>query len=45
MAIRNDLKNSLWQKLRRDSVSWGMLALWICGLAVLLVMMTMYSGA
>ena len=43
MAIRNDLKNSLWQKLRQDSVSWGMLALWVCGLAVLLAMMAMYS--
>lgn len=44
MAIRNDLKNSLWQKLRNDSVSWGMLALWIFGLAVLLAMMTIYSA-
>jgi hypothetical protein len=45
MAIRNDLKNSLWRKLQSDSVPWGMLALWICGLVVLLTMMTMYSGA
>ncbi|MEO1429727.1 MAG: hypothetical protein AAFS12_16280 [Cyanobacteria bacterium J06632_19] len=43
MAIRNNLKSSLWRKLQSDSVSWGMLALWICGLAVLLTMMTMYS--
>ncbi len=43
MAIRNDLKNGLWQKLRNDSVSWGMLTLWVCGLFVLLAMMTMYS--
>ncbi|MEM6754789.1 MAG: hypothetical protein AAF630_17675 [Cyanobacteria bacterium P01_C01_bin.38] len=45
MAIRNDLKNGLWRKLQNESVSWGMLALWICGLVVLLAMMTMYSGA
>jgi hypothetical protein len=44
MAIRNDLKSGLWQKLQKDSVSWGMLTLWICGLVVLLAMMTMYSG-
>ncbi|MEM9924936.1 MAG: hypothetical protein AAF915_14475 [Cyanobacteria bacterium P01_D01_bin.50] len=43
MAIRNDLKNSLWQKLRKDSVSWGMLALWACGLTVLIGMMAIYS--
>ena len=43
MAIRNDFKNSLWRKLQKESVSWGMLALWIFGLAVLLAMMTMYS--
>ncbi|MDY6896790.1 MAG: hypothetical protein SWZ49_01760 [Cyanobacteriota bacterium] len=43
MAIRNDFKNSLWRKLQNDSVSWGMLTLWVCGLAVLLAMMTMYS--
>lgn len=43
MAIRNDLKNSLWQKLQKDSVSWGMLALWVCGLVVLLAIMNVYS--
>lgn len=43
MAIRNDLKNSLWQKLRTDSVSWGILALWVCGLVLLIAMMTIYS--
>ena len=43
MAIRNDFKNSLWQKLQKESVSWGMLALLMCGLAILLAMMTMYS--
>ena len=45
MAIRNNLKNGLWRKLQNDSVSWGMLTLWICGLVVLLAIMTMYSGA
>ena len=43
MAIRNDFKSSLWPKLRKDSVSWGMLALWVCGLVLLLAVMNMYS--
>jgi hypothetical protein len=51
MAVRNNnirnsntLMNNLWQKMQQDSVSWGSLALWVCGLVVLLVMVTMFSA-
>ncbi|MBE9002376.1 MULTISPECIES: hypothetical protein [unclassified Nostoc] len=45
MAIRNNLVNNFWQRVQQDSVSWGSLALWISGLVVLLVMLTMFSNA
>ncbi|MFN6461471.1 MAG: hypothetical protein RMZ41_006435 [Nostoc sp. DedVER02] len=45
MAIRNNLVNNFWQRVQKDSVSWGSLALWIGALTVLLVMLTMFSNA
>lgn len=45
MAIRNNLVSNLWQKVQKDSVSWGSLALWISALVVMLVMLTMFSNA
>lgn len=45
MAIRNNLVTNLWQRVQKDSVSWGSLALWIGALTVLLVMLTMFSNA
>jgi hypothetical protein len=45
MAIRNNLFSNFWQKVQKDSVSWGSLALWISALVVMLVMLTMFSNA
>jgi hypothetical protein len=45
MAIRNNLSTNLWQKVQKDSVSWGSLALWIGGLIVVLAMLTIFSKA
>jgi hypothetical protein len=45
MAIRNNLVTNFWQKVQKDSVSWGSLALWITALVVMLVMLTMFSNA
>ncbi|MDJ0733421.1 MAG: hypothetical protein QNJ47_04920 [Nostocaceae cyanobacterium] len=44
MANHNNLVDTVWHKLQQDSVSWGSLILWICGLAVLLAMVTMFSA-
>ncbi|MFH7030993.1 MAG: hypothetical protein ACHBN1_38015 [Heteroscytonema crispum UTEX LB 1556] len=50
MAVRNNnirnqngLLNNLWQKVQQDSVSWGSLALLVCGLVVLLVIVAIFS--
>lgn len=45
MAIRNNLVTNFWQRVQKDSVSWGSLALWISALAVMLVMLTMFANA
>jgi hypothetical protein len=45
MTNRNNFVTTLWQKLQQDSVSWGALMLWVAGLVVLLVIVTMFSGA
>ncbi|MBW4615533.1 MAG: hypothetical protein KME21_20105 [Desmonostoc vinosum HA7617-LM4] len=45
MAIRNNLVANLWQRVQKDSVSWGSLALWIGALAVLLVTLAMFANA
>ncbi|WGV27053.1 hypothetical protein [Halotia branconii] len=43
MAIRNNLSTSLWQKVQKDSVTWGSLALWIGGLIIVLSVLTIFS--
>lgn len=45
MAVRNNLVTNLWQRVRQDSVSWGSLLLWVCGLVVLLTMLGMFANA
>ncbi|MGI2909725.1 hypothetical protein, partial [Tolypothrix sp. VBCCA 56010] len=45
MAVRNNLVTNLWQRVQQDSVSWGSLVLWICGLVVLLTMLGMFANA
>jgi hypothetical protein len=45
MAIRNNLFYNFWQKVQEDSVSWGSLGLLVCGLVVVLVMLTIFSHA
>jgi len=45
MAIRNNLSPNLWQRVQKDSVSWGSLALWIGGLIIVLGMLTIFSNA
>ncbi len=45
MAIRNNFITNFWQRVQKDSVSWGSLALWVSALVVLLVMLTMFSNA
>lgn len=45
MAVRNNLVTNLWQKVQQNSVSWGALVLWVCGLVVVLGIVTMFSNA
>ncbi|MGJ5672149.1 MAG: hypothetical protein ACR9NN_00750 [Nostochopsis sp.] len=45
MATRNNSESSLWQKIQQDSVSWGSLILWVFGLAVMLILVTMFASA
>ncbi len=45
MAVRNNLVSSLWERVQKDSVSWGSLLLWVCGLVVLLTMLGMFANA
>jgi hypothetical protein len=45
MAVRNNLVTNLWQRVQQDSVSWGSLVLWVCGLVVLLTMLGMFANA
>ncbi len=45
MATRNNSEGSLWQKIQQDSVSWGSLIIWIFGLAVMLILVTMFASA
>ncbi|MBW4446549.1 MAG: hypothetical protein KME38_06605 [Spirirestis rafaelensis WJT71-NPBG6] len=45
MAVRNNLVTNLWQRVQQDSVSWGSLLLWVCGLVVLLSMLGMFANA
>jgi membrane protein YdbS with pleckstrin-like domain len=42
MATRNNFATNWWHKLQQDSVSWGALILWVVGLVVLLVLVTMF---
>ncbi len=44
MAFRNNIFTNLWQKVQQDSVSWGSLTLWIGGLIILLMMLSMFSN-
>jgi hypothetical protein len=45
MAFQNNSVTNFWHKIQKDSVVWGSLALWITGLVVLLVMLSMFSNA
>ncbi|BAZ68207.1 MAG: hypothetical protein KME28_05280 [Pelatocladus maniniholoensis HA4357-MV3] len=45
MATRNNSESNLWQKIQQDSVSWGSLILWVFGLAVMLILVTMFASA
>ena len=45
MAVRNNLVTNLWQRVQQDSVSWGSLVLWVCGLVVLLTILGMFANA
>ncbi len=45
MAIRNNSVTNFWQRVQKDSVVWGSLALWVSALAVVLVMLSMFSNA
>jgi hypothetical protein len=45
MAVRNNLVSNLWQRVQKDSVSWGSLLLWVCGLVVFLTMLGMFANA
>lgn len=40
---RNNRFTNIWQKIQQDSVSWGSITLWIGGLLVLLITLTMFS--
>ena len=44
MGFRNNTLTNLWQKVQQDSVSWGSLTLWIGGLILLLMMLSMFSN-
>jgi hypothetical protein len=44
MASRNSFVSSLQQSLRKDSVSWGSLALWIGGLIVIVSILSVFSN-
>lgn len=45
MAPLNKLVDNLAHKVAADSTSWGSLAIWICGLGVLLLMMVIFSNS
>lgn len=45
MAVRHNLVTNFWQRVQQDSVSWGSLLLWVCGLVVLLTMLGMFANA
>ncbi|MCP6759451.1 MAG: hypothetical protein NHB32_11955 [Fischerella sp. CENA71] len=45
MATPNNSESSFWQKIQQDSVSWGALILWVFGLAVMLILVTMFASA
>ncbi|MDZ7957169.1 MAG: hypothetical protein RMY34_04570 [Aulosira sp. DedQUE10] len=45
MAFRNNTVTNLWQKVQNDSVSWGSLALWVTGLVVVLMTLSMFANA
>jgi hypothetical protein len=40
---RNNMLTNFWQKVQKDSVSWGSLVLWVVALVVLLMMISMFS--
>ncbi len=44
MATRNSLVSNLQQSLRKDSVGWGSLALWIGGLIVVVSIISVFSN-
>ncbi|NJM71367.1 MAG: hypothetical protein HC862_14695 [Scytonema sp. RU_4_4] len=44
MAVRNNSVTNLWHKLQQDSVAWGALMLWVAGLVMLLLILTMFSA-
>lgn len=44
MAFRNNTLTNLWQKVQNDSVSWGSLTLWVSGLVILLIVLSMFSS-
>jgi hypothetical protein len=45
MATRNSFVSNLQQSLRKDSVGWGSLALWIGGLIVVVSILSVFSNS
>lgn len=41
---RNNIITNFWQKVQKDSVSWGSLVLWVFALVVLLMMISMFPN-
>ncbi|BAY25097.1 hypothetical protein NIES2100_48980 [Calothrix sp. NIES-2100] len=44
MAFRNNTFTNIWQKIQQDSVSWGSITLWIGGLLVVIITLTMFAN-
>ena len=43
MTTRNNFVINWWHKFQQDSVSWGALMLWVAGLVVVVMILTMFS--
>lgn len=43
MATLDKLMQDVTQQMKQQSVSWGSLILWVCGLGVIITMMMIYS--
>jgi hypothetical protein len=44
MAMRNNLVGDFVEKFQQDSVSWGSLALWVCGVTSIVVTLGIFSN-